>query len=291
MKRFNHPIADLFPMMGKQELGKLTSSILIEGLREPIVLFEKKILDGRARYEACIVAGVLPGFEEFKGADPYEFTVKKKLAVKKYTAGQRALIAARMMLLVYHNASKGLVHGYVSAGKIFGVNRSSVQGAVRILEDGTPEEIKFIEEGGGAKYIYDAIRRRKPEKEWKHLFKGTQHRTPAQIAKAARLKTHMNLWAELKGALESLTHMPRPDDMIEVVRQMKRGNTSATLGRLPSIIEWLIEFNHEIEKTNLVQKDEKTNVTENNSTTGDSDPNARHGDEAAGSQHAEPPSE
>jgi hypothetical protein len=56
-----HPLADLFPMMGEAELSALAADIKAHGLREPIVLHEGLILDGRNRLKACEIVGVRRG--------------------------------------------------------------------------------------------------------------------------------------------------------------------------------------------------------------------------------------
>ena len=62
-----HPIANIFPMMGEEELDQLADDIMQNGLRQPIVLYQGQILDGRNRYQACELAAVEPDCTEYEG--------------------------------------------------------------------------------------------------------------------------------------------------------------------------------------------------------------------------------
>jgi hypothetical protein len=53
-----HPIANLFPMLDEGRLAELAESIKARGLLHKITLFDGKILDGRNRYKACLLAEV-----------------------------------------------------------------------------------------------------------------------------------------------------------------------------------------------------------------------------------------
>ncbi len=62
-----HPICLLMPSADEDELQSLTDDIRTHGLLDPIVLFEKRILDGRNRAAACESAGREPRYVEFEG--------------------------------------------------------------------------------------------------------------------------------------------------------------------------------------------------------------------------------
>jgi hypothetical protein len=84
-----HPLADIFPLMMGAEFDELVTSIKLNGLREPIVLFEDKILDGRNRARASAAAGVEPRFTPFAGGDPTAFVIDKNIRRRHLTQEQK----------------------------------------------------------------------------------------------------------------------------------------------------------------------------------------------------------
>ena len=62
-----HPICLLMPSADEDELRGLVDDIRARGLLDPIVLFERRILDGRSRAAACESAGREPRYLEFAG--------------------------------------------------------------------------------------------------------------------------------------------------------------------------------------------------------------------------------
>lgn len=94
MEYKNHPAAELFPMMGVQELADLTADIKKNGLVHPIVLFREQILDGRNRYLACQSAKVQPRFEIWSGdGSPTEWVLSVNLHRRHLTPSQKGCIA------------------------------------------------------------------------------------------------------------------------------------------------------------------------------------------------------
>jgi hypothetical protein len=96
-----HPYADLFPLMTEEELDSLAADVKACGLREPVLLFEGKILDGRNRHAACLRAGIKPQFRDFEGDDAaaLAYVESVNLQRRNMTPGQLAIVAARAWTL------------------------------------------------------------------------------------------------------------------------------------------------------------------------------------------------
>lgn len=89
-----HPAAELFPYMEDDQFQGLVEDIRENGLQEPIVLFEGRILDGRNRLRACEIAGVEPIFtSKYLISDPIAFVLSRNLHRRHLTIAQRSAIA------------------------------------------------------------------------------------------------------------------------------------------------------------------------------------------------------
>src|SRR5271163_491695 len=92
-----HPLADIFPMLDSKALAELADDIAEQGQREPIIMLDGMILDGRNRYRACLMAGVEPTFGEFPDSgDPLAAVISANLRRRHLDESQRAMIAARL---------------------------------------------------------------------------------------------------------------------------------------------------------------------------------------------------
>jgi ParB-like chromosome segregation protein Spo0J len=93
-----HPVADLFPMLGEDELAELAADIKRRGLLHPIVLDnEGRVLDGRNRLAACERAGIEPQFVTYEGSDPDGYALAVNEFRRHMTSSQRAITIARAM--------------------------------------------------------------------------------------------------------------------------------------------------------------------------------------------------
>lgn len=101
-----HPAADIFPLLPDAELAELAADIAANGLREPIVVSPDGILDGRNRYRACVMAGVVPRFESYQGSDPLAYVVSMNLHRRHLTPTQRAMVAVDMLPLLEQQAKE-----------------------------------------------------------------------------------------------------------------------------------------------------------------------------------------
>jgi hypothetical protein len=96
-----HPLAGIFPLMEGAEFDELVADIKAHGLREPIVLYEGLILDGRNRYRACIKAGVEPSFApsawRLPNDDPAGYVISANIRRRHLTAEQKRDLIAKLL--------------------------------------------------------------------------------------------------------------------------------------------------------------------------------------------------
>jgi len=88
-----HPIANIFPAMSDSEFQALRDDIEQYGQREPIWLYEGKVIDGRHRLRACEELGRAPRTEVYDGFDATAFVVSLNLHRRHLSASQLAFVA------------------------------------------------------------------------------------------------------------------------------------------------------------------------------------------------------
>jgi N6-adenosine-specific RNA methylase IME4/ParB-like chromosome segregation protein Spo0J len=143
-----HALANVFPLIEGVEFDELVASILANGLREPIILFQGSILDGRNRQRACHAAGVEPRYELFNGDDPAAFVIDANLRRQHLDESQRAMVAARLANL--RNGQRAdLVEGLPigRAAQLLNVGERSVARAREVADHGVPSLVHAVDGG------------------------------------------------------------------------------------------------------------------------------------------------
>jgi len=161
-----HELANIFPMLGDEELAELCADIEKNGLAEPITVYEGKILDGRNRATACEQLGIRPKSTKYTGNDPVAFVLSKNLHRRHLTTSQRAVIAEELA-----NMSEGrqkITAGIpavsqTEAAKILNVSRDSVQQVAKLRRESSPEVIEQVKRG--EKTINAALSERTPKEQ------------------------------------------------------------------------------------------------------------------------------
>ncbi len=147
----DHPLAALFPLM--PNLTEMVEDMKgPSGLVNAIILFQGKILDGRNRYRACMLAGIEPRFEEYTGSDPLAFVISQNLPRRHLNESQRAMVAAEIIKTkqctgANHpaNLRDGPTQG--KTAELLNVSERSVNTAAKVLANGTPALIDAVKSG------------------------------------------------------------------------------------------------------------------------------------------------
>lgn len=148
-----HELCTAFPLMKNDQFMALVSDIRENGLLEPIVLYEGKILDGRNRYTACVNAMVEPRFEEYQGTDPLRFVISKNLSRRHLDDSQRAMVAGRLANM-RQGARNDLKHSanwpevsQPEAAEQLNVSERSVRRARQVIDAKVPELVEAVDDG------------------------------------------------------------------------------------------------------------------------------------------------
>jgi N6-adenosine-specific RNA methylase IME4 len=167
-----HPFAELFPLLEGERFDALVESVKRNGLRDPIVVHEGQILDGRNRFRACEAAEVKVKTVKFKGGDPLEFVIDQNLHRRDLNESQRAMLAVGVANLNIgrppDTASQDAVKtSQKDAGKRLGVSRASVQRAAVVCDDERtiPELAERVKRGDLTVKLVEKVARSIPREE------------------------------------------------------------------------------------------------------------------------------
>jgi len=224
------PEADIFPLMGEDDLKALAADIDQAGQRQPISLYEGDILDGRNRYLAITrhcAPGRTPKYEAVNPESPIEFVISLNEKRRHMTTDQRAVAARKAEPFYAAEAKKqqgkrtdlgaGLPlsskpeerrgpRARDQAGAAFGVSGRSVQSAKTIHRQGSKKLNDAVERGELSLAKAEQITKLYPDKK----AQDTQVKAIAESKMVSRVKG-------LTGEVEWYTPRPYLDAAVAVM--------------------------------------------------------------------------
>jgi hypothetical protein len=149
-----HPLSQIMPLMAEKDLQVLADDIKRNGLRAPVTLLDKQILDGRNREKACFMAGVEPRYRDFNGTgDPLDFVISANVSRRHLTTSQRATVAAKIANLKHGQKKSDSSFELSQAVSIadaaaqLNVSQAGVKRAKEVIKKASPEDLDAIEQG------------------------------------------------------------------------------------------------------------------------------------------------
>jgi hypothetical protein len=152
-----HPFTELFPSMAEAKFAAFKADIAAHGVREPIWLYEDRILDGRNRHHACQELGLECPTRVYEGNDPVGFILSLNLHRRHLTESQRAMVAARIANMpeggyrrTADSANLQSQRGHISqaqAAELLHVSPRSVAAAHKVQAEAQLEVIHAVEGG------------------------------------------------------------------------------------------------------------------------------------------------
>lgn len=143
-----HPLAEVFPTAAKgPAFDALLNDIRANGQTDPILLYEGKILDGRARYRACALLGIPVKVEvwvEDLHGSPVHLLANRNVWRRKLSEEQLAFIAHKYATRSCGGPSVGM--NLETARQLFGVPRGKME-AARAIMNHAPELRAKVEAG------------------------------------------------------------------------------------------------------------------------------------------------
>lgn len=158
-----HALVEIFQPLDKEKLDVLRDSIqTFGGLRQPITVWQGKIIDGRHRYLACQELGLEPWVVVLPDdADPLDAVVDLNGVRRQMTSAQRAMAGARISAdsragnptganQFGAGNSANLQNSYTQerAATALGVAVRSISTARQIIESGETEIIEKVDRAG-----------------------------------------------------------------------------------------------------------------------------------------------
>lgn len=241
-----HPLADLFPLITGTDFEALVADIRDHGLREPIILHDKQILDGRNRYRAMqqlVETGEVLGdgwghrrgealtpsvleppqlwFNAYNHAldgDPLAWVISKNLKRRHLDESQRSMVASKLATmrqgertdLVEPSANLPKVDQQAAA-RLLNVSSRSLRSARTVREHGAPALAEAVEQGKVAVSTAETIARAAPAEQAEILeAAGGDEKKILAAAKEIRSRQRKQRFEQVTEKLAAISEDSKP---------------------------------------------------------------------------------
>ena len=182
-----HELANIIPNMSDEEYQALKLDIQTNGLLNPIMLYENKILDGRNRYKVCQELNIEPKYETYEGNSPVSYVISINIKRRHLNNSQIACILLDAKPKIKEEAKKRMLAGKKIdptqllgeggkgesneiLGKIGGISSETIRVVERIKEENL-EAYEQIKQGKKSPF---EIQREKKEKKQEKIREENQ---------------------------------------------------------------------------------------------------------------------
>jgi len=195
-----HPLANVFPLMEEDAFAKLVEDIDQNGLTDPIIMLDGKILDGRNRWLACQQLGIAHRevkFDQLKlGTDnPASFVWSHNAMRRHLTPGQLSFAYEELANLGWGQKQSG--NGEIQdeipsktlgeVAKEAGVSKATLSKARVVRKKGTPKVAEAVKDGSLTINAAERIAQL-PEEEQEEIMADPKPETAAARKEQARQK-------------------------------------------------------------------------------------------------------
>lgn len=145
-----HDLANIFPLIEGAEFEELKNDIAANGLHEPVILCDGKILDGRNRYRAAAEVGVEPKYIHYQGSDPLGYVVSLNLRRRHLSDDQRRMVAATLVTVGQGRPGKTSQFANINryqASQMLNTDVAGVDRARKVVKDGVNELVNTVLKG------------------------------------------------------------------------------------------------------------------------------------------------
>jgi ParB-like chromosome segregation protein Spo0J len=152
-----HPVTEIFPAMDAAAFQALVEDIAQHGQKEPILVLDGQVIDGRHRIQACQQLGRRPLIREIQAdeGDPLALVISLNLHRRHLSESQRAMVAGKLANIpngvrsdsTFANLQSWSPVTQPQAAERLNVSPRSVASARKVLASSAPELIAAVERG------------------------------------------------------------------------------------------------------------------------------------------------